>query len=168
MREDERLYFDWLCRKVDAGPDTHYRDRHSLLYFLFTKEYSWTLMMDENRAMDGLALRCAYDYHSPKPVSCLEVMVALALRMENDIMDDPAYGDRTSQWFCEMLVSLENLYSMTDNRFDDEYACVILDRWMDNAYEPNGYGGLFTLSDCHKDVRTMEIWYQMQWYLHDK
>ena len=34
------------------------------------------------------------------------MMIALAIRCEEHIMDDPDAGDRTGQWFWSMLVSL--------------------------------------------------------------
>lgn len=79
-------------------------------------------------------------------------------------MDDPSYGDRSLQWFWGMIVSL-GLGSMTDDLYDDDYVTYVLDRFMDRKYEPNGKGGLFTIRDCDRDLRTVEIWYQLCWYL---
>lgn len=159
-------YFKWLCSIVDAGPESNYRGRHRLLYFLFTKEYEWIIPHDENRAGDALVLRNEFANDIPGDPKCLEVMVALAHRMETEIMDDPIAGDRTARWFCDMLKALD-IYDMTDDKFDPEYACIIIDRWLSNSYEPNGYGSLFILNNCKQDAREMEIWYQMQWYLNE-
>ena len=59
-----------------------------------------------------------------------------------------------------MLVSL-GLGSMSDVRFDPVRVDEILDRFMDHDYAPDGKGGLFTIRNPRFDMRSMEIWYQM-------
>jgi hypothetical protein len=91
-------------------------------------------------------------------------MVALAMRIDETIMDDPTYGDRTSQWFWNMVTSL-GLNQMVDEQYDDEYATMVLDRFMDHKYDQDGRGGLFTIENCDRNIRTAEIWYQLCWYI---
>ena len=91
------------------------------------------------------------------------MMVALASRCE-ETMDDPGMGDRTGQWFWGMIVSL-GLGGQLDNRYDARVVDDILDRFLDREYEPDGSGGLFTIENCHRDLRDVEIWNQMWWYI---
>jgi hypothetical protein len=91
------------------------------------------------------------------------MMVALAISCE-DFMDDPQKGDRTGQWFWGMIVSL-GLGSMTDDRFDGKYVEQTIYRFLSHDYEPNGQGSLFTIYSCKQDLRYVEIWRQMCWYL---
>lgn len=79
-------------------------------------------------------------------------------------MDDPAYGNRTSQWFWGMIVSL-GLGGMTDAIFDRDYVEECLTRFLNREYERNGKGGLFTVKGTRRDMRKMEIWYQLNAYL---
>ena len=79
-------------------------------------------------------------------------------------MDDPDLGDRTSQWFWRMIVSL-GLGSMVDERFDISMVHDVVERFLNREYEPNGKGGLFTIRHCEYDLRDVEIWYQLCWYL---
>lgn len=79
-------------------------------------------------------------------------------------MDNPAYGDRTTQWFWSMIKTL-GLRSMTDDKFDDEYVSSVIDRFLNREYAPNGDGGLFKINNCKYDLREVEIWYQLCWYL---
>lgn len=130
--------------------------------------------MDQNRAEDGVALRYRFacEYPDPSdveryldgPCSVLEMMVALAVRCEENIMDDPNIGNRTRQWFWGMIVSL-GLGSMTDDRYDEFYIYETLERFLDREYEPDGHGGLFTIRRCTEDLRDVEIWHQLCWYL---
>jgi hypothetical protein len=92
------------------------------------------------------------------------MMVALALACEEDIMDNTSYGNRTGQWFWGMIVNL-GLGSMTDGRYDERRVDEIIDRFLDRDYEPNGEGGLFTIRHCDRDLRDVEIWHQLCWYL---
>lgn len=79
-------------------------------------------------------------------------------------MDDPDVGDRTGQWFWGMIKNL-GLGSMTDARFDEEYVESVIERFLNREYEPDGRGGLFRIRNCTEDLRNVEIWYQMCWYL---
>ena len=97
------------------------------------------------------------------PCSVFEMMVALAQRCEA-VMDDPKIGDRTGQWFWGMIASL-GLNGMSDNHYDEKYVKDVINRFLDREYEPNGKGGLFTIRNCEHDLRDVEIWYQLCWYL---
>ena len=79
-------------------------------------------------------------------------------------MDDPGVGDRTGQWFWGMIVNL-GLGSMTDGRYDRRFVEGVLNRFLNREYEPDGRGGLFRIKHCNRDLRTVEIWYQLCWYL---
>ena len=94
----------------------------------------------------------------------LEMMVALAIRMEEDIMVNLEYGDRTGQWFWGMIRSL-GLGKMTDHRFNQRKFDSIIDIFMNHEYESDGHGGLFAIEDCEYDLTKEEIWTQMNWYL---
>lgn len=79
-------------------------------------------------------------------------------------MDDPEIGDRTSQWFWSMIANL-GLSSMIDKNFDQEYAEEVVLRFLNREYEPDGIGGLFNVRHRSCDVRDVEIWKQLCWYL---
>jgi hypothetical protein len=122
---------------------------------------------------DGLYLRKRYsrnnntEYISDRPCSILEMMVALSLRMEEQIMDDPDIGNRTSLWFWTMIRNM-GLFSYTDDKITVRTMNNVrkkLRAFNDRDYQPNGRGGLFIVKDCDKDMRDVEIWYQMCWYL---
>ena len=82
-------------------------------------------------------------------------------------MSNEEDGDRTSVWFFDMLRSL-GLYGMRNERFDEERARDIVYIFLKHKYEPDGRGGIFTLGHPPKDVRQMEIWHQLQWYLNER
>lgn len=167
-------YFDWLYNSVCKNRYAKQISFRKLLGYLHSVEFVYTLSKDENRAEDGIALRYrfAYEYDSPAaaetfldmPCSVLEMMVGLAIRCEETIMDNPNIGDRTGQWFWGMIANL-GLGSMMDDRFDDQYVEYVINRFLNREYEPNGRGGLFTVKRCQCDMRDVEIWYQLCWYL---
>lgn len=128
--------------------------------------------MDENRYRDGVNLRYSFGYErgvdsrlidlylGDEPCSMLEMMVALCLRCEEQIMCNEEDGNRTGEWFNGMMNSL----GLTEVVYEKD-AYDILSRFTNHAYEPDGKGGLFTIPNCGKDMRTAEIWYQAMWYL---
>lgn len=167
-------YFNWLYDKAcgDRYPDEiSYR---KLLMQLHNTEFTYLLKKDENRAADGINLRHRFaddytaideaDSYLTEPCSVLEMILALAIRCEETIMDDPAYGDRATQWFWGMITNL-GLGSMSDNNYDKRFVASVLKRFLNRDYEPNGRGGLFYVRNCEYDLRDIEIWVQLCWYL---
>lgn len=169
-------YFEWICKIICDMDQPRALSYERLLTHLHTIKFTYSIRKDQNRAEDGKDLRWRFinglvnsdggaDYLSclVDPCSVLEMMVALAIRCE-EIMDDPCLGDRTAQWFWGMIVNL-GLGAMTDTRYDQQVVNEAVDRFLKRDYEPNGKGGLFTVRHCEYDLRTVEIWKQMCWYL---
>lgn len=166
-------YFEWLYNLVCKNRYSDGTSFRKLLMHLHGVEFVYVIDMDENRALDGIALRwqfiCDKDYVTEAlddldgPCSVLEMMIALCFKCEG-FMDDPAIGDRFSQWFWHMIVSL-GLGGMNDDMFNKRKARLVIAKFLDRNYEPNGKGGLFTIRNCDRDLRDVEIWHQMCWYL---
>lgn len=169
-------YFDWMCDKVCDNRYLNKLSYRKLMIRLHEINFDYTLAMDGNRAEDGTDLRYRFAYEKSydgriiasylddRPCSVLEMMIALAIRCEEHIMDDPDLGDRTGQWFWNMVVNL-GLGSMTDYKYDEDYVDYVVERFLNREYDRNGKGGLFIVEDCNRDLRSMEIWYQMHLYL---
>lgn len=180
MRTTEHIrneYFDWLCRIVCGDQYMEWPITYKkLLMRLHETEFRYSIIMDRNRAEDGESLRYRFalywDFDDTywvtdildAPCSMLEMMVALALKCEETITDDPTKGDRTHQWFWDMVVNM-GLGSMSDDRYDQGKIDVAIARVLNRDYEPNGKGGLFTVRGTRKDLRQVEIWKQLCWYL---
>ena len=96
--------------------------------------------------------------------SVLEMMVALALRCEETIMDDPKYGNRTKQWFWEMIKSL-GLKNANDRLFDEDTFNRIMGQFLHRQYSRDGKGGLFYIRDCRDDLTDYDIFTQLCWYI---
>ena len=169
-------YFNWL---YDIACGNRYAEQISyrkLLMRLHAINFKYTITRDRNRGADGKGLRYRFgmlhDEYSQDliavalegPCSVLEMMLALAIRCEEDTMDDPNMGNRTGQWFWGMVRNL-GLSSMSDERFDKAVVDEIISRFLARRYEPDGKGGLFTVKNCDRDMRTVEIWHQLCWYL---
>lgn len=169
MRKNE--YYEWLLDTV--GGHTANGIRYMKLFKkLFSTPFRWTVENDSNRATDGLELRDKFfeetDADSIQVVfdecSVLEMMVALSIRCETDIMADPLDDMVPSRWFWEMIDNL-GLASMTDDYFDERYVEGRLNRWENREYDRDGFGGLFPLKRADKDQRKVEIWFQLCAYL---
>ena len=161
-------YFRWLVELV-RDPNTSQMPYWMLLSKLFGTDYIYELEMDSNRAHDGLDLRLqfeeetGYSLYLNRPCTVLEMMVALAIRCETDIMYIPGKGDRTHIWFWDMIESL-GLIGMTDNHYDEVMVKAVMFNFLNRMYEPDGRGGLFYVPG-RTDMRDTEIWYQMNAYL---
>lgn len=171
-------YYDWLHKIVCGEWEPRNLSFHRLLMYLHNRTYIPACEMDQCRAEDGVNLRYRFasecdipydkidaEFHGV-PCSMLEMMVALAVRIEEHIMDDSSAGNRVGQWFWNMVVSL-GLAAMDDGRFHEDRADYILDRFECRDYEYNGAGGLFTVNRPTEDMRRLDIWYQLMHYLQE-
>lgn len=160
-------YFEWLCSIVC---DKALRKKYDkLLRQLFETQFTYILEMDANRVSDGLNLRYQYGLETAEqldiyPCNVLEVLVALSMRIEN-IMDDPNAGNRTSRWFWIMINNL-SLSGMFGYNYNSDYVDEVLYIFMERKYRGDGSGGgLVTLKHPRADLRHVEIWEQLNWYL---
>ena len=172
-------YFQFLCNLV--GADTMMRGQYwHLLKVLHSTEFYWTNEYDGNRASYGEDLRVRYfneingqdaEYEEflYSPCSVLEMLTALAIAIEQNIMMDwrPESPDRTPEWFWMMIENLDVMDCSDDNWSASTDAKIRhnLENFMDRNYESNGKGGLFPLRNPTKNQRNVDIWYQMQAYM---
>lgn len=174
MQNDYNIskYFDWITSLIIKPTGNH--NYSKLLSYLFNKNFRYTIKLDENRYADGINLRYLYDCNhedcysmqeilEDKPCSVLEMMIALSIKCENQIMDDPDIGNRTSVWFWQMIDNLG--IDCDDDYYDYDYVNNKVNIFLDRQYQYDGTGGLFKVNYPKSDMRQIEIWYQMCWYL---
>lgn len=168
-------YFQWLCEliHVETGGASYWL----LMKDLHSKEFtSGVITNDDNRAMDGMQLREEYIVDSPYidgpdiegPCSMLEMLIALARRIDFELSTPDDTRDLTPSYFWEMI---ENLGLMAYS--DDVYISLngmfevnnVVSMFLAREYKKNGRGGLFPLKKSKEDQRGVEIWYQMNAYL---
>ena len=171
-------YFLFLLDRVKDDDDT--RGRYiELLRRLHKKEFYYILPMDKNRADDGKGLRDIFAHAFglegsnmealAGPASCLEVLIALAERCENDIVHEDIEGDRSPDWFWKWCANL-GLLKFTDETIVEWLPTgeldICLDRWMERKFEKNGKGSPFPISITDGiDFRKEEMWRQMHHWI---
>lgn len=165
-------YLNWLTEL--AIPDDDQRLLYQkLMLAMYETDYFWTVSHDENRSADGLELREEFETNwggfceKSGPASVLEVLLALSIRCENVIMYDPDEGNRTGIWFWEMIENL-GLSSMDDWGFNYEEFEDIMWTFLNRKYDRDGYGGPFYIAGFDRDMRKIELWYQMNFYMKSK
>lgn len=178
-------YFNWLCDIVHANdPQDSFI---KLMRVLFETDFYWVIDNDINRAEDGKHLRSDFENRSlysdysviyDKPCSVLEMLIALSIRIDEEVMWNPNKGNRAVTWFWEMLENLEiadiDDYSFCDP--EDRYRIKrILEKFLSRNYDKDGFGCLFPLNSCYiccskvsQKVSQTEIWYQMMDYMMSK
>lgn len=136
--------FSYTFRYSVIGDECREKDATNILYIRYMDEHHYDYNFDN-----------VYD----RDVSVLEVLIALSIRIERDIMGEPGnYQD--DRWFWIMIDNL-GLNSCTNDDFDEEIVDYILSKWLDRRFSYDGTGGIFPIKTprfCQKDV---EIWYQM-------
>lgn len=167
-------YFRWLSFYA-VGTSKRYENYMNLLSTLHSQEFYYKdeVPMDENRLVDGVGLRDAFEdeigYSTDgvldRECSMLEMLVALAMafREVNNEKKSIAY------YFFEMLNNLQ-LQSCTDEHWDElieDYTFNIIERLLERDYDYDGSGGLFPLNYAQEDQRNVEIWYQLAAYYNE-
>ena len=162
-------YFGWLC--MIGMPDERKRSRYIfLLKLLMNTEFRWILPRDENRSEDGLELRSIFEDETGEgcyydgPCSVLEMLIALSIRCDQELMYDPEDENRADRWFWMMLENLD-LTKFVDKSFDEKAVLWILSQWMDRNYSQSGCFCLFPIPKIATKFRRMELWNQLNWYL---
>lgn len=169
-------YFNYLLEKVDAIRNAKRSRYKKLLWLLFSEEFRWdyAIYSDSCRAGDALSLRSLYleseravgDTDDDEPCNVLEVLVALSIRIELDLVGEPG-NEHPEKWFWEMIDNL-GLSGMTDDKFDEMTVINVIGEWMGRGFKKNGDGGLFPLKKPSRDQRKTPIWDQMAEYLNER
>lgn len=159
-------YFRSICNLVY---DNRFGKSYTKLFeYLYSRDFYWDIPLDKNRALDGIDLRYKYGCDNDligEPCTVLEMLVALAVRVENHLQSSFELGDRTSQWFWIMLTNL-GLNRMDDDNFDEETAEWFVSRFLNREYHYDGTGGaLFVVERPFQDLKVVDIWTQVNWYL---
>ena len=126
--------------------------------------YDESIPTDVNREYDGLDQRIFYRNETGKlsgmeslgRASVLEVLVALAVRIDLDIMGEPGLS-RPDRWFELMLNNL----SLKNGRNVDGK----VELWLTRTFPSTGEGSLFPLKRCPYNQRYISIWDQMSEYM---
>lgn len=160
MSNDD-IYFKWLINQVYNKSSVSY---DKLFRKLYDTEFIFVIKLDENRLVDAIHMREQFG-DIQRDISVLEVLIALAKRVDEDIMRDDNYGIRSGRWFWEMIFNM-GLGQMTDDEFDENYVDDILRKFLFRTYDANGLGCAFR-SKTHPDMRNVELWYQMNYWLND-
>lgn len=138
-----------------------------LLRKIHEEEFVPFLEQDNNRVSDVIDFRRRFGYYDTfTPPSMLELMLSLACRCEEDIMGEVG-SFNPGRWFAIMMSSLGllSLKYETDERLIEMGVKRIMSKFRCNAYSPDGDGGLFYMPGIEKDIREVEIWFQLQLYL---
>lgn len=159
MNKLSKLYFKWLLNFVQFDEECDYSQ---LLEYLFLTEFVWVDELDGNLAVHGFSMREQFLDESANArrlyekndfildnCSVLEVFVSMAVRIEEDIMANSAYGDRTMSWFW--LILYQTGLSELDNSLFDSYSA---DEILDNTINQ----GKICVKKC---VKNETIWNQL-------
>lgn len=165
--EEVTPYFKWLLDKVNVYSGGTIGPEYTLLLQQLHKtRFTYTLSHDENRAMDGLELRHEYENADISDgqimtgrCTVLEMLVALAIRIDRDVVDNGA-----EWWFGQFIRNLW-LDEYDDEHYNSDSIAYRLDVWLKRQYDSNGSGGLFPLMMPTEDQRKKELWSQMQQYV---
>ena len=144
-----------------------------LLDLLHSMKFEVVIEMDENRVGDGAFLRekwlqkeGIYEYlyeFDDENVSVLELLISVAERFEFAIGDN-MLGDYTNERFWELLRNLD-IEKYSAGNYKPLNIKEKVRNWMLRKYKKDGTGSIFPVKNCEKDMRTLQIWDQMNVYI---
>lgn len=170
VRREWINYGDWLVERVGF----HRKGYNRLMKYLHDAPFVSYLPRDDDRIEDGKMLRDDYLAERRIPLyifdekycTVLEMLVALAIRIDNEWIGDPGDPD-PGMIFWEMVCNL-GLHQYIDQYFDEDMVLQILGVWIKREFYPNGIGSIFPVKFTKRDQRRCEIWKQMQEYICEK
>lgn len=168
-------YLAWIKCEVLADDEYDVFKYQTLIKKLFQMEFTYEILMDSNRAVDGLDLR--YRFGRQKGLlettvtanlaflscSVLDMMVALSIRTYEELTKDFPDPIPPSKIFW-MMINNMHLIDQTDDLFNEKYVERRVKIMLDHKFARDGDGGLFRVKGTTRDMRSAEIWYQMQWW----
>lgn len=167
-------YVEWLTDIINH--DNKAEKYTKLISHLYNSPFKWSVANDDNRELDGIALRDYFAYDKnveigtdlDGPCSMFEMMVALARRCEDDIMTGTSDENRTYLWFWDMI-SNSGLSKFDDEKYNFDKVEDIIGIINDRKYKNDGTGGgLFVTKNDKNDFKNVELWYQLSFYLQEK
>ena len=167
------MILSYLDDLIDLIDDGSLRQSYSeVLIMLYNTEFISPVDEDINRIIDAKNLRQELGGPVIRPISVLEVMIALAKRCHEDIMYGYTFNNVSSSigyWFWVMMENcgldlLINIRAIQRDVFDREFY-YIMDKILHRSYDYYGNGGFFPLHHPEMDQRFCELWYQMNAYL---
>ena len=173
----EGEYLRWLIESID--PRHTVGDYYQPVYDeLYLTDFKWMTRFpdDENRAADGVWLRRVFAEENGlevsdlgldwKPCSVLEMLVAIARRIEYEILAWPG-EENVPKWFWMFM---ENLDIGPDSRriSDLNYVDNQISNWLNRRITRDGSGGIFVSHIHGIDMRKLSIWSQMNAVLNEK
>lgn len=168
MSRNKKKYLKFLMDIVDTSED----DYGMLFNKLLDIPFVYFVGNDDNRAVDGLNLRFEYEEEYGKvheldedECSLLEMFIALARRCDVDMMYDEDYGNRVPHWFWLMMDNI-GLSDFDNFNYDEDLIEKLCDKFNYRKYTKEGKnGGAFPISRPKEDLRDVELWFQMSWYM---
>ena len=175
MRDDRyyssasmNTYIRWVLKDKLGLTEKEYKQNLCLVSALAEVEFVWRHPMDENRAIDGLELRTDFEYETGDYLdkssglisgcSMFEMLAALAIRCENQLMRNSSLGDRTSKWFFEFL---NNLGLLDCDDRDVEHIVEACEDFMDGSLD------IFPLKRKGIKQKNDQIWKQLTAYINE-
>lgn len=176
-------YYLWLYGLVKPGrfeyvDPSKYSRLCKVLYFT---KFTWVLPLDEDRALDGIALRSKYEAEENDIItyvekedcttaSVLEVLIALSEQMSYLIVDFASDEQiPIGRFFWELIQNLGLLPYTDDELAYGPYALLSLNghirRWLLREFTYDGVGSPFPLRHPQVDQRKETLTYQMNRYI---
>ena len=161
------LYFKWLINHIDYDNE----DDELFIYDLFLCEFRWIHPNDVNRKMDAFELRRDFSideglyyseyetFKSVKP-NCLEVLIALAQRISDDILDECESGYGTDGWFWELV----KIFGLRHTRLPKTFKYFELTKEFQKG-NISSKKVTKRYQKGNKKVTDLEIWYQIADYI---
>ena len=142
---------------------------HKLFRALEKKEFKSKMPLDDNCIEYAKDLIESLNNKRPERVSVLAVLVALSIKIENELMYDESAGDRTCEWFWEMIRNL-GLEDLDDEHWDDKYDISTVnkavDKFVNRQYKRDGSdGAIFRIHSKNIDMTKEPLWMQANYWV---
>lgn len=169
----EKSYRDWLIAQVNNRPE----DYTYLLRELYNIKFYALVKYDEDRGVDGLALRDEWaeglgfkvnlDFSE---ANVLEVLIGIARRIEFQLFGTPFYDEWDyTAIFWELIHNLgfSDMFGTLSRYVFDEIRQNV-SHFLDREYFRHRNCNIFKFDHTPKNLQNLNIWTQMGLYIREK
>lgn len=170
----ENDYLTWLINRINVVEDRNYG---MLLRELYRHEFYAIVKYDEDRGMDGMALRDAwadevgYTGGTPfGPPTVLETIIGISLRIEDKIFGGPWAEEWDYKRIFWDLINNLGLFEYDGLLTSDEYEDIgtVLEGFLSKTSHCDTFGNIFVFSVTTINLRKTNLWGQMHAYIGEK
>lgn len=136
-----------------------------MLKVLWNTPFEVKVGRDVNLLNEANDFRYNHGLRNDNPGNCLEILYQLSYKMDS-LLYDGDHGPRYVEWFWLMIKNM-GLIIFDNENFNYKEVKRKVDIFSQRKYKPDGKGGPFPLQRPISNMKKVDYWYQLNYYVNE-